>query len=82
MTIRSALGINNKWANKDKTLFQLVGSLAQPALIAHVKHNGVRTLFDFRSKAFFFSDLKLWKFCKEALLDPVYQDWAINLVRE
>jgi membrane-anchored protein YejM (alkaline phosphatase superfamily) len=82
MAIRSALGITNKWANKDKTLFQLVGSLAQPALIAHVKQNGVRTLFDFRSEAFFFSDLKSWKSYKEALLDPVYQDRVTRLIRE
>jgi membrane-anchored protein YejM (alkaline phosphatase superfamily) len=53
MAIRSALGLTNNWTNKDKTVFQLVGSLAQPTLIAHVKQDGVRTLFDFRSEAFF-----------------------------
>ena len=82
MAIRSALGLTNKWTNKDKTVFQLVGSLAQPTLIAHVKQDGVRTLFDFRSEAFFFSDLKAWKSYKEALADPLYQDRVTNLIRE
>ena len=82
MAIRSALGLTNKWTNKDKTVFQFVGSLSQPTLIAHVKQDGVRTLFDFRSEEFFFSDLKSWKSYKEALSDPVYKDRAINLIRE
>ena len=82
IAIRSALGINKTWTNKDKTVFQWVGSLSQPALIAHVKQDGVRTLFDLRSEEFFFSDLKSWKSYKEALSDPVYKDRAINLIRE
>jgi phosphoglycerol transferase MdoB-like AlkP superfamily enzyme len=82
IAIRSALGIKNTWTNKDKTVFQWVGSLSQPALIAQVKQDGVRTLFDLRSEEFFFSDLKLWKSYKEALSDPVYKDRAINLIRE
>ena len=82
IAIRSALGIKNTWTNKDKTVFQWVGSLSQPALIAHVKQDGVRTLFDLRSEEFFFSDLKSWKSYKEALSDPVYKDRAINLIRE
>ena len=82
IAIRSALGINKTWTNKDKTVFQWVGSLSQPALIAHVKQDGVRTLFDLRSEEFFFSDLRSWKSYKEALSDPVYKDRAINLIRE
>ena len=82
IAIRSALGINKTWTNKDKTVFQWVGSLSLPALIAHVKQDGVRTLFDFRSEEFFFSDLRSWKSYKEALSDPVYKDRAINLIRE
>ena len=82
MAIRTALGLTNKWTNKDKTVFQFVGTLSLPALIAHVKQDGVRTLFDFRSEEFFFSDLKSWKSYKEALSDPVYKDRAINLIRE
>jgi len=82
LAIRSALGIKNTWANKDKTVFQFVGSLSQPTLIAQVKQDGVRTLFDFRSEEFFFSDLKSWKSYKEALSDPVYKDRVINLIRE
>jgi hypothetical protein len=39
-------------------------------------------LFDFRSEAFFFSDLKSWKSYKEALSDPVYQDRVTRLIRE
>lgn len=82
IAIRSALGLKNTWTNKDKTVFQWVGSLSLPALIAHVKQDGVRTLFDFRSEEFFFSDLKSWKSYKEALSDPVYKDRVINLIRE
>lgn len=82
LTIRSALGIKNNWSNKDKTVFQFVGSLSQPELIAHVKQDGIRTLFDFRSEQVFFSDLKAWKSYKEALLDPAYKDRVINLLRE
>jgi arylsulfatase A-like enzyme len=82
MAIRTALGLTNKWTSKDKTVFQFVGTLSLPSLIAHVKHDGVRTLFDFRSEEFFFSDLKSWKSYKEALSDPVYKDRAINLIRE
>ncbi|MCX7096731.1 MAG: sulfatase-like hydrolase/transferase [Methylococcales bacterium] len=82
MTIRSALGLDNKWSNRNKTVFQWVGSLSQPTLIAHVKQDGVRTLFDFRSEEVFFSDLKSWKSYQEALSDPVYKDRVINLIRE
>ena len=82
IAIRSALGIENKWTNKDKIVFQWVGSLSQPTLIAHVKQDGVRTLFDFRSEEVFFSDLKLWKSYKEALLDAVYKDRVTNLIRD
>ncbi len=82
IVVRSALGIEHKWTNKDKTVFQFVGSLSQPTLIAHVKQNGVRTLFDFRSEEFFFSDLKSWKSYQEALSDPEYKDRVKNLIRE
>lgn len=78
---RSALGLPNHWANKDKIIFQLVGSLSQPALIAHVKQDGIRTLFDFRSERVFFSELKLWKPYEEALLEPVYKNRVVNLIR-
>ena len=80
--IRSALGLTNHWANKNKVVFQLVGSLSQPTLIAHVKQDGVRTLFDFRSEQFFFSELNSWKPYKTVLQDPLYKDRAVNLIRE
>ena len=38
MAIRTALGLTNKWTSKDKTVFQFVGTLSLPSLIAHVKH--------------------------------------------
>ncbi|MDD5581548.1 MAG: sulfatase-like hydrolase/transferase [Methylobacter sp.] len=82
IALRSALGLPNHWVNKDKIVFQLVGSLSQPTLIAHVKQDGVRTLFDFRSEQVFFSELKSWKPYEEALLDPVYKDRVVNLIRE
>jgi hypothetical protein len=80
--IRSALGLTNHWTNKNKVVFQLVGSLSQPTLIAHVKQDGVRTLFDFRSEQFFFSELNSWKPYKTVLQDPLYKDRAVNLIRE
>ena len=82
MTIRSALGLKNYWTNKDKVVFQFVGSLIEPALIAHVKQNGVRTLFDFRTEQVIFSESNLWKPYKEALLDPLYKDRVVNLIRD
>jgi arylsulfatase A-like enzyme len=82
MAIRSALGMENKWTNNDKTVFQFVGSLSQPALIAHVEKDGVRTLFDFRSEEFFFSDVKSWKSYQEAASDPQYKERVIRLIRE
>lgn len=82
MTIRSGLGLTNNWTNKDKVVFQFVGSLSQPALIAHVNNSGVRTLFDFRSEQVFFSDLNSWKSYQEALSDPSYKERVVNLIRE
>ncbi len=80
--VRSALGLTNHWTNKNKVVFQLVGSLSQPTLIAHVKQDGVRTLFDFRSEQVFFSELNAWKPYQEAILDPLYKDRVVNLIRE
>ncbi len=81
LAIRSALSLKNIWSDKDKSVFQLVGSLANPTLIANVTANGVRTLFDFRSEEVFFSELKLWKSYKEALADPLYKDRTESLIR-
>jgi len=82
IAIRSALAIENKWINNDKTVFQFVGSLSQPTLIAHVKQDGVRTLFDFRSEEVFFSEAKSWKSYTEALAEPLYKERIVNLIRE
>lgn len=82
MAIRSALGLANVWSNKDKTVFQWVGSLSNPTLIAHVQQGGVRTLFDFRSEEVFFSDQKLWKPYQKAIADPLYQDRVTRLIRD
>jgi hypothetical protein len=82
LVVRSALGLPNQWKNKDKVVFQLVGSLSQPTLIAHVKQDGVRTLFDFRSESVFFSDLNRWQPYGEAIVDVAHKDRVINLLRE
>ncbi|CAA9892806.1 conserved membrane hypothetical protein [Candidatus Methylobacter favarea] len=82
IAIRSALGLTNRWLNKDKMVFQLVGSLSQPSLIAHVQQDGVRTLFDFRSEQVFFSESRLWKTYEEALSEPVYKNRIVNLIRD
>ena len=82
ITVRSALGLENNWSDQDKKVFQLVGTLSNPTLIAHVTKNGVRTLFDFRSEEVFFSELKLWKSYKEALADEHYKNRTESLIRE
>ncbi|MGZ8903704.1 MAG: sulfatase-like hydrolase/transferase, partial [Methylobacter sp.] len=82
IAVRSAFGLTSNLTNKEKLVFQWVGSLAQPILIAQVKQDGVRTLFDLRSEEVFFSDLKLWKSYKEALSDPLYKERTENLIRE
>ncbi len=82
LTVRSALGLDNHWQNPNKLVFQLVGSLSHPTLIAHVQKDGVRTLFDFRSQSVFFSDLNLWQPYDQAVADHVNKDRVINLLRE
>jgi len=82
LAVRSALGLPNRWQNKNKVVFQLVGSLVQPSLIAHVHQNGVRTLFDFRSESVFFSDSNTWQPYQQAIADNVHKDRVINLLRE
>ncbi|NOT11252.1 MAG: sulfatase-like hydrolase/transferase [Methylococcaceae bacterium] len=81
LTIRSALGLKNTWSNKNKQVFQFVGTLSHPTLIANVTANGIRTLFDFRSEEVFFSDLKVWRSYKEALADPLYKDRITSLIQ-
>ena len=81
LTIRSALGLNKQWLNNKKTVFQWVGSITQPTLIAQVAQNGVRTLFDFRTEQVFFSDLKLWKSYQLALQASPYKERLIDLIR-
>ncbi len=81
IAIRSALDLKNHWVQKNKAVFQLVGSLSQPELIAHVEHNGIRTVFDFHSEQVFFSELQLWRPYKEVLLDPLNNKRVIKLIR-
>ena len=81
LTIRSALGLKNQSINPDKIVFQWVGGLSQPSLIAHVMHDGVRTLFDLRSEQVFFSELMLWKSYHDALQDPLYKERVTRLLR-
>ena len=81
LTIRSALGLKNQWLNDKKTVFQWVGSITQPTLIAQVAKNGVRTLFDFRTEQVFFSDLNGWKPYQQALQTSPYKERLTNLIR-
>ncbi len=81
LTIRSALGIKNQWLNGNKTVFQWVGGLTQPSLIAQVAHNGVRTLFDFRTEQVFFSDFKVWKSYQQAIQTSPYKERLTDLIR-
>ena len=82
MTVRSALGLKNQWNNKNKTVFQLVGSVNRPLLIAHVKNKGIRTIFDFRTEQAYFSDLHLWQDYEKALADPKLKERVKNLLKE
>jgi hypothetical protein len=82
ITLRSALGEKNYVPHKDKQVFQVVGSLSRPIMCAHVTKNGVRTLFDFRSEMFFFSDLNIWRSYQETLVDSQTKERAVNLIRE
>ena len=81
LTIRSALRLKNQWLNDKKTVFQWVGSITQPTLIAQVKQNGVRTLFDFRTEQVFFSDLKVWQSYQQALQASPYKERLTQLIR-
>jgi hypothetical protein len=81
LTIRSALGLKNQWLNDKKTVFQWVGNITKPTLIAQVAQNGVRTLFDFRTEQVFFSDLNGWKPYQQALQMPAYKERLTNLIR-
>ncbi len=81
LAVRSAFGLTNQWNNPDKRVFQWVGTLAQPILIAQVMNNGVRTLFDFRSEEVFFSDLKLWLAYRDAVQDSRTKARTENLLR-
>ena len=81
IAIRSALGLKNRWDNKGKVVFQLVGSLNRPVLIAHVGNGGQRTLFDFRTERVFFSELKLWKSYEEAIDDSKFKHRLETLIR-
>lgn len=81
LMLRSALGLKNQWLNDKKAVFQWVGSITQPTLIAQVAHNGVRTLFDFRTEQVFFSDLKVWKSYQQAIERSPYKERLTDLIR-
>jgi len=81
LMIRSALALKNQWKDDKKAVFQWVGSISQPTLIAQVAHNGVRTLFDFRTEQVFFSDLKVWKPYQQALQTSPYKERITDLIR-
>lgn len=82
MTIRSALDLPNKWLNREKTVFQLVGSFKFPSLIGHVKYGGERIIFDFRSERVFLSESRSWHPYQKLLQDPETTDRVVNLIRE
>lgn len=82
IAVRSALGLQNIWQDKEKPVFQLVGSLEHPSLIAHVRSDQGRTVFDFRSEQVFFSDTKEWMDYKQALKNAKYRERIELLLRE
>jgi len=56
-------------ATEPKLVFQYIGSISSPAQIAIVDKLGVRTLFDFRNRKIWFSDLKRWQD-----IEPTFSD--------
>jgi len=82
IVVRSALGLKKNWLDKDKPVFQLVGSLDRPVLIAHVRSGQGRIIFDFRSEQVFISDIKQWQDYKEVLKDPEYKGRVELLIRD
>ncbi len=60
LIIHSALKIPGSPDKKSKPVFQLVGNISNPILIAHVGNKGTRTLLDLRSRRVFFSDKGEW----------------------
>lgn len=82
LVLRSALGESVDLTHKTAPVFQMVGSLAHPIMCAHVAKGGVRTVFDFRSEMFFFSDVNVWKSYQAAIQDPPFQARAGGLIRE
>jgi len=80
--VRSALSLENHWLDQGKPVFQLVGSLDYPLLIAHVGLGGVRTVFDFRSEQLLYSEEKKWLTYKKAILSPDYKERTVRLLRD
>lgn len=80
--LRSALGEKNMPLDGNKRVFQIVGSLSKPILCAHVAKAGVRTVFDFRSEMFYFSELNIWKTYQDSLQDAQLKTRASNLIYE
>jgi len=80
--IRSAFGIKNSWNNKEKVVFQLTGGLDSPVLIAHVKGDGQRILFDFRTEQIYVSEIDKWIPFKEAIEHSKYKGRVEHLIRD
>jgi len=62
-------------------VFQFVGPLKQPVQIGFVELGERRTLFDFRTREFFFSDRGRWFPYAAADKDPELHDRAMELIQ-
>ncbi len=82
MMIRSALDLENKWLNSDASVFQFVGKIQLPILIANVQNHGVRTLFDFRTEQVYFSEQNKWINFEVALGNDKYKERVENLIHQ
>ncbi len=58
-----------RWNDSQRSQFQFVGSLDHPQELCHVRADGIRTLFDLRTRKVFFSDLKRWVDFEQAYND-------------
>ena len=81
LTIRSAFSLTNTWHNKDKPVFQVVGTLHSPTLISHVVYGGERITFDFRTEKFFVNSLNQWQSIEQLKDTGKYHKRAHSLIR-
>lgn len=72
----------NEWTDREKSVFQMVGSMNRPQLIGTVRYGDVRTVLDLRMRNVFFSDLGKWVDFDEAMQDPRLEPRTRELLQQ